>query len=194
MSPAPPRAARAPPAYPRPGTPFVGKENPESNPEPNSRGVYTGEYRASFRERIQRLRALKPAPRPVPLDNFVTSNRTPPSTTREPRTPTKPTPSLECPGAPRKDREANERSRRIVNPCLVSSRGWGCGRPEPPMFPDLNQQSGHVIPGRRSPLRNTWNPGDLDRAVADLVPLIATSDEDVKEIQMKMGNLRLVED
>ncbi|KAI0412084.1 hypothetical protein F5X98DRAFT_382952 [Xylaria grammica] len=175
------------------------------------KGVYTGEYRASFRERIHGLRNRRPVPAPLPLDDLTTGRRTASGITdKRPRTPTPiPTPLAspvaspvpERPSAPLKgkvdeirrrsqefdldallDRVANERRRRPVIPCLVSSRGWGCGCPEPTPVPDVR---GH-IPGRSTPLRNSWGSEELAQAAAALKPYL--EDKTDKKLEPRRGS------
>ncbi|KAI1427907.1 hypothetical protein F5Y12DRAFT_791039 [Xylaria sp. FL1777] len=146
-------------------------------PEPNSRGIYTGESRLPFRERIRRMRdhsGVPTVPKLVRRDTPFPSKRTPSSSTgKAPKTPPMPVSmSLPvCPGAPRKskvselcrsspnevygddedvllDRKANERVRRNA------------------LYPDV--VGGYVTPSRRSSLRNSWEPDQPSEVSAQL--------------------------
>ncbi|KAK5636612.1 hypothetical protein RRF57_012324 [Xylaria bambusicola] len=127
----------------------------ETFPESNSRGIYTGESRQPFRERIQRMRDQKGTPKIKRRDTPIPSKCTSSSSLSNPlRTPRPPMPVLICPGAPRKgkvgelhrtspfsadfdedvllDREAIKRTRKDMSPSLD-------------------------VGGRRSPPRNSWS-------------------------------------
>ena len=162
-------------------------------PESSSRGIYTiytGEYRQSFRERIQRLREQKGMPKLQRRDTPIPRKRTSSSSSgNPPRTPP-PMPVLisECPGAPRKGKVSELRRTSPIalnfnEDMLLDRKGIERARASP-------DGSGYATPtGRNSPLRNSWGPFQRAETIEDLRPLLdkvalskGTKEDSVKKV------------
>ncbi|KAI0911692.1 hypothetical protein F4823DRAFT_560631 [Ustulina deusta] len=142
----------------------------EPNPESDSRGIYTGESRVPFRERIQRMRRQKGVPKLVRRDTPIPRKRIARSpTSTAPRTPPMPTSLPVCPGAPRKGkvselRRSSPTQADADEDVLLDREATARARGEL-IFPDIG---GCVAAGRRSPLRNSWGPDQPSAVVAQL--------------------------
>ncbi|KAI0972846.1 hypothetical protein F4678DRAFT_478119 [Xylaria arbuscula] len=131
----------------------------QPGPEPSSTGgIYTGETRLNFRERMQRMRGgrdgglprLQRRDTPAPIEREISS---------PPRTPLIPPSPLECPGAPRKGKVSELRQRgpsheQYDDEDILLDRKANEKRQDE-LYRDI---LGYITPGRRSPLRNSWGP------------------------------------
>lgn len=163
-------------------TPLLGNSS-----SGNKRGIYTGEYRTPFRERLQRLRGAvskgyQPIPRPTagiqarpdtPIPATPRRNNSKRDRSASPITPRTPPQQLmpsvpECPGAPRKVRrhpvfdlrhEENEDEEDEEDDDILLDR-----RGHADTYGTMDPAAARALmntAGRNSPLRQSWSPDQL---------------------------------
>ncbi|KAI0443184.1 hypothetical protein F4803DRAFT_516586 [Xylaria telfairii] len=185
---------------------------PFANPEPEFYGVYTGEYRAPVRDRVQLLRGGKSIPEkllcrpdtPSPSKRLLMTPRMPPSSPKcpgaplrkrasgkptasglltPPQTPRMPPSSPKCPGAPlRKSYVARWLGRRQSETADEDILLDRKAVEETDPFRHRRRQYVCVTPAN-TPLRQSWGPLELAQIDSKLQALLDTGGEGNAEVE-----------
>ncbi|KAI1349417.1 hypothetical protein F5Y01DRAFT_316853 [Xylaria sp. FL0043] len=140
------------------------KTNPETY---YTRGIYTGESRQNYRERLQQMRSRDGFPRLARRETPITSRRTASMTSQ----------TLEYPRVPVKARPQSSPARQVflsqealINEDVLLDRKANEKTERETLRHDISSS------GRRSPLRNTWNSDQLSE-VNEILRQLGVSDE-----------------
>ncbi|KAI1281653.1 hypothetical protein F5Y07DRAFT_395500 [Xylaria sp. FL0933] len=142
------------------------KTNPETY---YTRGIYTGESRQNYRERLQQMRSRDGFPRLARRETPITSRRTASMTQM----------SVEYPSVPVKTRPQSSPARQMflsqeafINEDVLLDRKANEKTERETSRHDI------ISSGRRSPLRNTWNSDQLSEVNEILRQLGVTDEKD----------------
>ncbi|KAI0804952.1 hypothetical protein GGR55DRAFT_681576 [Xylaria sp. FL0064] len=144
----------------------------EINPGPYcTRGIYTGESRQNYRERLQQMRSRDGFPRLARRETPITSRRTASMTFQTMQMP------AEYPSIPPKARPQSSPARQVflsqealINEDVLLDRKANEKTERETLRQDISSS------GRRSPLRNTWNSDQLSE-VNEILRQLGVSDE-----------------
>ena len=139
---------------------------------------FTGDGRMPVRERIHRMRGQTSAPGLAQQDttSAAAGHR---AVSEAPKTPTRPDSALECPGAPRAKGTVSQLRRMSAIPLdfrenvLVDREVNERCAERGPLFLDV---SGSAVQGKRSPLRNSWEPETASDIASSLYQLLEKAD------------------